>query len=216
MRQAAAAWGLSFALGALTTTALTWRSAQPLAPAASAEPRATGTTGDVSHQRDLTRSENRVRTGGAGSDGVVHELRQRRLEVPVDGIERRELRDTFGDARGTRSHEALDIMAARRTPVRAVEDGTVAKLFSSEAGGLTVYQFDPSQRFSYYYAHLDGYAEGLRDGQTIRRGDLIGYVGTTGNAAPDAPHLHFAIFELTAERQWWKGTPLNPYEVLRP
>ena len=107
-------------------------------------------------------------------------------------------------------------MAPRRTPVLAVDDGMIAKLFNSRGGGgLTIYQFDPSEIFCYYYAHLDGYAPGLREGQAVRRGEIIGYVGSTGNASPDAPHLHFAIFRLTPERQWWKGEPINPYPVLK-
>ncbi len=124
------------------------------------------------------------------------------------------MRDTFTEARGARVHEALDIMAPRDTPVRAVEDGPIEKLFTSEAGGTTLYQFDPSGKYCYYYAHLERYADGLREGQMLRRGDLLGYVGSTGNAAADAPHLHFAIFRLTPERQWWKGEPVNPYPVL--
>jgi len=117
--------------------------------------------------------------------------------------------------RATGSHEALDIAAPRGTPVRAVDDGRIAKLFRSVPGGITVYQFDPSARFAYYYAHLDRYADDLREGATVRAGDVIGYVGTTGNAPPDAPHLHFAIFRLGPERQWWRGTAINPYPVLR-
>ncbi len=97
----------------------------------------------------------------------------------------------------------------------AAQDGQIVKLFTSKAGGLTIYQFDPSETFSYYYAHLDGYAPGLHEGQTVKRGALLGYVGSTGNASADAPHLHFAIFRLTPERQWWKGEPINPYPVLR-
>ena len=85
----------------------------------------------------------------------------------------------------------------------------------SVAGGLTVYQFDPSETFAYYYAHLDRYAEGLQEGQQVHRGDLLGYVGSTGNASEDAPHLHFAIFELGPERRWWKGDAINPYPLLR-
>ena len=106
-------------------------------------------------------------------------------------------------------------MAPRHTPVRAVEDGVIQKLFASDAGGLTIYQFEPSGMFTYYYAHLDRYAAGLREGQQVRRGEVIGYVGSTGNASPNAPHLHFAIFRLTPERQWWKGEPINPYPVLK-
>jgi murein DD-endopeptidase MepM/ murein hydrolase activator NlpD len=148
---------------------------------------------------------------------TVAQLRNRHLDIPVTGVERKDLRDTYTDARGggARTHEALDIMAPRNTPVRAVEDGPVAKLFNSDAGGITLYQFDPTGALTYYYAHLERYAEGVREGQMLRRGDVLGYVGTTGNADADAPHLHFAIFRLTAERQWWKGVPVNPYLIFR-
>ena len=137
------------------------------------------------------------------------------LLVPVQGVEADELLDTFGDARGSeRSHEALDIMAPAGTPVLAVADGHVEKLFDSDRGGLTLYQFEPSGRWSYYYAHLQSYAPGLAEGAMLKRGQVIGYVGSTGNADPAAPHLHFAVFALTPERQWWTGTPLNPYPLL--
>jgi len=137
------------------------------------------------------------------------------LMLPVSGIQANQLTDTFNQTRdGTRRHEALDIMAARGTPVLAASDGTVAKLFTSVPGGLTVYEFDPSQAYAYYYAHLDHYAAGLAEGQVLHRGDVIGYVGSTGNASEDAPHLHFAIFLLGVEKQWWKGTPINPYPLL--
>jgi peptidoglycan LD-endopeptidase LytH len=99
--------------------------------------------------------------------------------------------------------------------VVGAQDGTIVKLFTSKAGGLTIYQFDTSQTFCYYYAHLDGYADGLQEGSRVRKGQLLGYVGSTGNASADAPHLHFAIFRLTPERQWWKGEPINPYPVLK-
>jgi murein DD-endopeptidase MepM/ murein hydrolase activator NlpD len=135
--------------------------------------------------------------------------------MPVDGVDEDDLHDAFAEARGGRAHEALDIMAPRGTPVRAVEDGRIEKLFTSKAGGLTIYQFEPSGMFCYYYAHLDRYAEGLHEGQRIERGDVIGYVGTTGNAPPNAPHLHFAITRLAPDRRWWSGTPINPYPVLR-
>jgi len=137
------------------------------------------------------------------------------LLLPVAGIQANQLTDTFNQTRdGTRRHEALDIMAARGTPVLAASDGTVAKLFTSVPGGLTVYEFDPSQAYAYYYAHLDHYAAGLAEGKVLHRGDVIGYVGSTGNASEEAPHLHFAIFLLGAEKQWWKGTPINPYPLL--
>ena len=97
----------------------------------------------------------------------------------------------------------------------AVEDGTIAKLFTSVRGGLTIYQFDPTQTYAYYYAHLDGYAPGLRDESVVQRGQVIGYVGTTGNAPANTPHLHFTIFKLGPDRRWWEGTAIDPYLVFR-
>ena len=133
------------------------------------------------------------------------------LQIPVAGVRAEDLVDTFDDRRGTdRRHEALDILAPRGTPVVAVDDGEVVKLFLSKPGGLTVYQFDRTRRVAYYYAHLDRYADGLAEGQVLHRGDAIGAVGSTGNADPAAPHLHFAVFELGPEKQWWKGTAVNP------
>jgi murein DD-endopeptidase MepM/ murein hydrolase activator NlpD len=145
--------------------------------------------------------------------GVIVALRARDLKIPVEGVDRTDLRNTFSEARGSRAHEALDIVAPRGREVRAVEDGRIQKLFTSKAGGLTIYEFDPTETFAYYYAHLDRYADGLTEGRMVRRGEVIGYVGSTGNASPDAPHLHFAIFRLGPQRQWWKGDPINPYLV---
>jgi murein DD-endopeptidase MepM/ murein hydrolase activator NlpD len=137
------------------------------------------------------------------------------LLIPVAGVRAAQLTDTFNDSRdGTRRHEALDIMAARGTPVLAASDGTVAKLFTSVPGGLTIYEFDPTITYPYSYAHLDHSAPGLAEGKAIKRGDLIAYVGSTGNASADAPHLHFAIFVLGPEKQWWKGTAIDPYPLL--
>ena len=144
------------------------------------------------------------------------ELRQRHLTLPVQGLEAGELRDTFDEMRGgSRRHEALDILAPRNTPVLAVEDGRVAKLFLSDAGGMTIYQFDPTKTYAYYYAHLERYADGLKDGDRVERGQVIGYVGTTGNAPRDTPHLHFAIFKLTDEKRWWQGSAIDPYPILK-
>jgi murein DD-endopeptidase MepM/ murein hydrolase activator NlpD len=138
------------------------------------------------------------------------------LGVPVLGIRRQDLRKSFDEGRGAaRLHEAIDILAPRRTPVVAVEDGRIARLFFSQAGGITVYQFDPTEQYVYYYAHLDKYADNLKEGDLVRRGQILGYVGTSGNAPPGTPHLHFAIFRLTGKKQWWDGTPIDPYEVLR-
>lgn len=138
-----------------------------------------------------------------------------KLLVPVQGITSSQLTDTFYQPRGEqRQHEALDIMAPTGTPVLAAADGKVVKLFQSKPGGLTVYQFDPGEQYAYYYAHLDRYADNLKEGMDVKRGDIVGYVGATGNADPAAPHLHFAVVALTAEKQWWKGTPLNPFPLM--
>lgn len=137
------------------------------------------------------------------------------LLVPVQGVSAGQLTDTFTDARSAgRSHDAIDIMAAAGTPVLAVADGHVEKLFTSKLGGLTIYEFNPDGTLAYYYAHLQRYADGLAEQQAITRGQVIGYVGSTGNASPDAPHLHFAIFKLGPEKQWWKGDAINPYPEL--
>lgn len=128
----------------------------------------------------------------------------------------KDIRDTFFNDRdaGSRGHEALDIMAPTGTPVFAVDDGKTAKLFLSKPGGIILYQFDTTGTFAYYYLHLDAYAPGIAEGQVLRRGQLLGYVGATGNARVDAPHLHFAIFRLGPEKQWWKGEPINPFGYL--
>lgn len=139
-----------------------------------------------------------------------------RLLLPVKGARIANLKDNFSEVRGSgnRSHEAIDILAPRGTPVLAAGNGTIVKLFTSQQGGLTVYQFDPSGTWAYYYAHLDRYAPGLSEGMTLSRGDRVGDVGSTGNASAEAPHLHFAIFRLGPEKQWWKGEPVNPYPLL--
>jgi murein DD-endopeptidase MepM/ murein hydrolase activator NlpD len=151
-----------------------------------------------------------------GDDTDIAQLRQRALTLPVQGVTPTQLTDTYTQSRAAGApHEAIDIMSARGTPVFAVEDGKVVKLFLSKPGGITIYQFDPGNQYAYYYAHLDRYADGLAEGAPLRKGQVIGYVGSTGNASPDAPHLHFAIFKLGPERQWWRGTPLNPFLVWR-
>jgi len=137
------------------------------------------------------------------------------LLVPVRGVSANELSDTYTQARANgRSHDAIDIMAPTGTPVLAVADGIIAKLFLSKPGGLTIYQFDRGEQYAYYYAHLNAYAPMLVEGQTVQRGDVIGFVGYSGNANPAAPHLHFAIFILGPEKRWWQGVPINPYPAL--
>lgn len=144
------------------------------------------------------------------------DLVRRNLLVPVQGVPRTELQDTFDDARGQgRVHNAIDIMAPQNTPVLATEDGRIAKLFTSNLGGLTVYQYDPTETFCYYYAHLDHYSPDLHEGAQVSRGQVIGYVGSTGDASPSAPHLHFEILRLKADKKWWQGESINPYPILR-
>jgi peptidoglycan LD-endopeptidase LytH len=141
-------------------------------------------------------------------------LAQRPLAVPVAGVVPVSLADTYDQGRGKRRHEATDILAPAGTPVMAVDDGRIARLFNSKPGGITIYQFDPSARLAYYYAHLQRYADGLHEGMDVRRGELIGYVGSTGNADPGVPHLHFAVFRLGTPPKWWQGAPVNPYPAL--
>ncbi len=145
---------------------------------------------------------------------LIDELRQKDLLVPLAGRSRESLSDNFLEARGKgRIHQAIDLVAPRGTPVLAVEGGVVRKLFTSVPGGLTVYQYDPTSSWCYYYAHLDGYAPGISEGSVVRRGEVLGYVGTTGNAPKNAPHLHFAIYRLGAGKRWWEGAAVNPYQV---
>ena len=177
-----------------------------------AESRAMGGPPPVVVSRALTPAVVQVTVPMPGSPADSDAPRP--MIVPVSGVDPSALHDMFNDERGGRRHEAIDIMAPRGTPVIATDDGTVKKLFTSVPGGLTIYEFDPDQRYCYYYAHLDAYAEGLHEGQPIRRGDLLGYVGTTGNAPKDAPHLHFAVIRLDPDKRWWKGSYVDPYPLL--
>jgi peptidoglycan LD-endopeptidase LytH len=202
--------GLSFALGALADDVLSWRLAQRNPPE-TVSSNAVSATPPVALPPVATTGPPRPESP------PIKPLEDRRLIIPVEGVKASDLRDTFHERRALgRTHEALDIMAPRQTPVRAADDGTIAKLFNSKGGGgLTIYEFDPSETYAYYYAHLDSYAPGIHEGQMVHRGETIGYVGSSGNASPDAPHLHFAIFRLTPEKKWWKGDPINPYPLLR-
>jgi murein DD-endopeptidase MepM/ murein hydrolase activator NlpD len=139
------------------------------------------------------------------------------LVIPVLGVSADQLSDTFSDDRGggTRLHEALDIMAPRGTPVVAAAPGTIGRLFQSDAGGNTIYVRSEDRRTIHYYAHLDAYAPGLEEGQEVRRGQRLGTVGSSGNANPEAPHLHFAILRTTPDAEWWEpATAINPYPLL--
>ena len=140
-----------------------------------------------------------------GSDAIV---------IPVAGVEKKKLRDDFDAIHSGHPHHAIDILAPRRTPVLAAVDGTIRKLFESGAGGITIYEFDLANERSYYYAHLDSYADNVVEGMRVRQGDVIGYVGTTGNAPANTPHLHFAITILPPDKAWSKGEAIDPYPIL--
>jgi peptidoglycan LD-endopeptidase LytH len=152
-----------------------------------------------------------------GGSEALEELRQRGLFFPVPGAQSTRLADSFDEARagGRRRHRAVDIMAPRHTPVRAVDHGVLVKLSRNAVGGLTLYQVDSAGRYGYFYAHLDRYVLGLREGRRVARGEILAYVGSSGNASPRAPHLHFAIHRLDGSGRRWTGDPLNPYLVLR-
>ncbi len=136
------------------------------------------------------------------------------MTPPIRGLTLANLRDMFEEVHSGHPHHAIDIPEPKGTPVHAVISGTVRKLFLSKPGGNTIYLFDEMGVYCYYYAHLDGYVNGLREGMRVESGDIIGFVGSTGNADPRSPHLHFAIFELGPEKVWWKGTAINPYPGL--
>jgi murein DD-endopeptidase MepM/ murein hydrolase activator NlpD len=137
------------------------------------------------------------------------------LTLPIHGLTARDIHDTFEQGRANgQPHEAVDLLAPRGTRILAVAAGVIQKLFLSKPGGITVYEFDPQGDYCYYYAHLERYAEGLHEGMIVSPGEVIGYVGTSGNAPPNTPHLHFAIFKLGPEKHWWQGTAINPYPIL--
>jgi murein DD-endopeptidase MepM/ murein hydrolase activator NlpD len=148
-------------------------------------------------------------------DADMEYLRTEQLLLPVAGVSMSRVADSFAASRGDRQHLALDIMAPHGTPVLAAVDGRVWKLRSNNLGGLTIYTVDREERFVFYYAHLQGYRDRLAEGMKLAKGDTIGYVGSTGNASPNAPHLHFQLSRIGPDRRWWTGTPLNPWPLLR-
>jgi murein DD-endopeptidase MepM/ murein hydrolase activator NlpD len=190
--------------------------APELAPLADAAPPTSsgGTMASAPLSAPATRApapSSRVNAPVATSGNVS----RRNLRPPIDGSNPESWKGSFEERRGggSRGHEAVDILSPRNTPVHAVDSGTIAKIFESKQGGHTVYQFSGDGRLVYYYAHLQRYADGLHEGQPISQGDVIGYVGTSGNAPPDTPHLHFAIFRLGDDRRWWQGEAIDPYLV---
>jgi murein DD-endopeptidase MepM/ murein hydrolase activator NlpD len=136
------------------------------------------------------------------------------LVSPIAGLRADQLHDSFSEIHNGHPHQAIDIMQTRGTPVLAVISGKIVKLFLSKPGGNTIYLVDKPGIYCYYYAHLDQYAPDLREGALVKAGDVIGYVGSTGDASPQAPHLHFEISRLGPEKHWWGGTPQNPFPLL--
>jgi murein DD-endopeptidase MepM/ murein hydrolase activator NlpD len=138
------------------------------------------------------------------------------LVIPVAGVRPDQLIDTFADARSEgRVHDAIDIPAAAGTPVVAAIEGEIARLFQSERGGITIYQLSPDKKLVFYYAHLQRYADGVVAGKYVRQGEVIAYVGDSGNAGAGNFHLHFSIAALTDPKRYWEGTNINPYPLLR-
>lgn len=220
-------FALGFATGLLFVCVLLWGTGRLQTGSVSPIPRQihlTGTLPDLSLADRIPRPEPPIvpppvdlpesRTVGE-ANRIASDVPPARLSNPLPNVDLSRVIDTFNQARDGRKHEALDIMADRGTPVHAVAEGNVAKLFSSKQGGITVYQFDNSGAWCYYYAHLDRYAPGLVEGLLLRRGDVLGYVGSTGNASAKAPHLHFAVFRLGPEKKWWQGEPIDPLPLLK-
>ncbi|MEM6794071.1 MAG: M23 family metallopeptidase [Acidobacteriota bacterium] len=144
----------------------------------------------------------------------IEALRQRGLLVPVEGVARSELRGSFGAPRGQRKHLGLDILAPRGTPVVAVESGTIARVWTGRLAGRALHLVSSDGRYLYFYAHLEGYARGLRAGREVRAGEVLGFIGDTGNAT--TPHLHFGIRSADRGDGRGQGPALDPYRVLRP
>ena len=145
----------------------------------------------------------------------IARLRAAGLLIPVRGVALNKIEDSFDAPRdGGRRHDAVDILAPRGTAVLAAIDGLVLRVGTNALGGNVVWMDDNDERFVLYYAHLDRHARGIKQGDRIVRGTVIGYVGTTGNAPPDVPHLHFQLMRITDTKKWWNGTPLNPLPFL--
>lgn len=136
------------------------------------------------------------------------------LTIPVQGVRPEQLRDSYEDARTGHVHHAIDIMAPGGTPVLAAAEGTILKLRTGGNGGITIYQIAPDGRTLYYYAHLQRYAAGIREGMPVQRGEVIAYVGDTGNAGTGNYHLHFSVGRLADPRRWWESENTNPYPLL--
>ena len=153
--------------------------------------------------------------GGPVSSADVDYLASRRLLLPVAGVDPAKLEDSFKAPRdGDRVHRAIDILAPRGTPILSADDGKILRMTTSTLGGICMYTVDPSSRLVYYYAHMDRYNDAMSPGRTIVKGDTLGFVGTTGNAPKNIPHLHFQVMRWPADGKYWNGDPIDPFEVL--
>ena len=157
-----------------------------------------------------------LRFGGTAPPPAARPASAPGLIVPVAGVDRAQLTDTWGQARSEgREHHGTDIVAPSRTPVVAAAAGTVEKLFESRLGGTTLYERSPDRLWTFYYAHLAGYAPGLHEGEPVRAGQLLGYVGDTGDAGAGNFHLHFGLTRTTPDQHWYQGEDVNAFPFLR-
>jgi peptidoglycan LD-endopeptidase LytH len=190
---------------------LAWAAPEGMLKTAPANPqKATAAAGE----KAKAQSEPEKTLSEAEKKSALAALKSLHLRTPIEGFDLQRIKGAFYEKRGEEIHHAADLLAERNTPVFAVADGKIAKLFLSKAGGITIYQFDPSERFVFYYAHLEKYAEGLAEGKSIKRGELIGYVCTSGNAPKNTPHLHFSVGVMDQSKKWWQAIEVDPFEVL--
>ncbi len=153
--------------------------------------------------------------GSSSMSADVEYLRSRQIIVPVAGADMARVEDSFNEPRdGDRVHRAIDILAPRGTPILAADDGRIMRMTTSTLGGISMYTVDPEQRIVYYYAHMDHYNEAMAPGKTIAKGDTLGFVGTTGNAPKNTPHLHFQVMRWPADGKYWNGEPIDPFNFL--
>jgi murein DD-endopeptidase MepM/ murein hydrolase activator NlpD len=209
-----AALGLALASTACTRPVLYYPDPDPAPssnPAASSRPARTPSP-SPSEFPDATVA---VVGGGGSSASDAAYLMSRKLMVPVAGADMSKVEDSFYESRdGGRTHRAIDILAPRGTPILAADDGKILRMTTSELGGISMYTVDPDARLVYYYAHMERYNDAMSPGREIVRGDTLGYVGTTGNAPKDTPHLHFQVMRWPADNKYWDGDAIDPYDAL--